>query len=82
MVSKPWSAVTRVTLYCVTLVVTLGSLAAYGEVIILRPPGSANAFMFVAVPPASWVFMTMVVPVAAWVSGKRSRREAGAGPGS
>jgi len=62
IVSKCWSAVTRTALYCVTLVVTLGSLATYGELVVIRPPGSANAFLFVAVPPASWVFMTIVVP--------------------
>jgi len=39
MVSKRWSLVTRATLYCVTLVVTLGSLAIYGELVVLRPPG-------------------------------------------
>ena len=78
IVSKCWSAVTRTALYCVTLVVTLGSLATYGELVVIRPPGSANAFLFVAVPPASWVFMTIVVPMAALVSRRLSRRSAGA----
>jgi len=77
MVSKRWSVVTRATLYGVTFVVTLGSLAVYGEILVLRPPGSANAFLFVAVPPASWVFMTIVVPMAAFISGRLSRRGAG-----
>jgi len=78
MVSKRWSLVTRATLYCVTLVVTLGSLAIYGELVVLRPPGSPNAFLFVVVPPASWVFMTIVVPMAALISRRLSRRGAGA----
>jgi hypothetical protein len=77
MVSKRWSVVTRATLYCVTLVVTLGSLAIYGELVVLRPPGSANAFLFVVVPPASWVFMTIVVPMAALISRRLSRQGAG-----
>ena len=42
MVSKRWSVLTRATLYCVTLVITLGSLAIYGELVVLRPAGSAN----------------------------------------
>jgi len=77
-VSRRWSAVTRVTLYGVTLLVTLGSLAIYGELINLRPPGSANAFLFVAVPPASWMFMTIVVSIAALISRRSSQQGAGA----
>ena len=74
MVSKLWSVVTRVTLYCVTLVITLGSLAIYGELVDLRPPGSANAFLFVAVPPITLLLITIVVPMAAFMSGRSSRQ--------
>ena len=74
MVSKRWSVVTRVTLYCVTLVITLGSLAIYGELVDLRPPGSANTFLFVAVPPITLLLITIVVPMAAFMSGRSSRR--------
>ena len=63
--------VTRATLYCVTLLVTLGSLAIYGG-LIARPAGSANAFMFVVVPPASWLLVAIVVPLAALISRRRS----------
>jgi hypothetical protein len=76
-VSKRWSVLTRATLYCVTLVITLGSLAIYGELVVVKPPGSANAFLFVVVPPASWVLMTIVVPMIALISGRLSRRGAG-----
>jgi len=78
IVSKGWPVLTRATLYCVTLVVTLCSLATYGELVVVRPRGSANAFLFVAVPPASWVFMTIIVTMAALISRIRSRQ--GAGP--
>jgi hypothetical protein len=78
MVSKGWSVLTRATLYCVTLVITLGSLAIYGDVVVVAPAGSANAFRFVVVPPASWLLMTIVVPIAALISGMLSRRGAGA----
>ena len=64
-VSKRWSALTRGTLYYVTLIVTLGSLATYGEWVHLKPPGSANAFLWVIVPPASLVFLTLIVGTAA-----------------
>src|SRR5260370_38079839 len=46
MTSKRWSATARATLYCVTLVVTLGSLAIYGPVV-LPPPRPPRAFVSV-----------------------------------
>ena len=78
MVSKRWSVLTRATLYCVTLVITLGSLAIYGELVVVKPPGSANAFLFVVVPPGSWLLLAIVVPTAAFISRSRSHRGAGA----
>ena len=72
-VSKRWSAVTRATLHCVMLIVSLGSLAIYGEWIDVRPAGSANAFLFVIVPPVSLIFIAIVVPITAFISGRLSR---------
>ncbi|MEK6284282.1 MAG: hypothetical protein AABO57_00910 [Acidobacteriota bacterium] len=77
IVSKRWSVLTRATLYCVTLVITLGSLAIYGGVV-LPPAGSPHAFVFVVVPPGSWLLMAIVVPIAAFISRRRSHRGAGA----
>jgi hypothetical protein len=77
LVSKRWKVPTRAALYCVTLVVTLASLAFYGK-LVLPPPGSPRAFVFVAVPPASWLLMTIVVSIAALISRRRSQRGAGA----
>ena len=77
MVSKRWPLLTRATLYCVTLVITLGSLAIYGNVV-LPPKGSPRAFVFVIVPPGSWLLMATVVPIAALMSRRRSHRGPGA----
>jgi hypothetical protein len=77
IVSKRRPVLTRATLYCVTLVLTLGSLAAYGG-LVLPPAGSARAFVFVAVPPISWLLMAIVVPMAEWISRRRSHRGTGA----
>lgn len=75
MVSKRWSAFTRATLYCVMLIVTLGSLALYGDVVWrLR---SQPAFMFLVVPLGSWLLMMIVVPIPGLISGRLSRRGAG-----
>lgn len=77
LVAKRWSVPTRATLYGVTLLIALGSLAIYGGVV-SPPAGSPGAFVFVAVPPGSWLLMTIVVPIAAWISRRLSRRGAGA----
>jgi hypothetical protein len=74
--SKSWSVITRTTLYGVMLIITLGSLALYGDVV-LRPRPQP-AFRFLAVPLGSWLLMTIVVPIAAIISGRLSRRGAGA----
>jgi len=75
MVSKRWSVITRATLYGVMLILTLGSLALYGEGV-LRPR-QQPAFRFLVVPLGSWLLLTIVVPIAALIAG-RSRRETGA----
>src|SRR5213593_1516455 len=56
MVSKRWSVPTRATLYGVTLAITLGTLAIYGNVV-LPPAGSPRAFVFVIVPPGCWLLI-------------------------
>ena len=77
MVSKRWSVLIRVTLYTVMLVLTVGSLALYGDVA-LGPPRTKAAFVFVVVPAASWLLIAIVVPIAALISGRPSRRGDGA----
>ena len=77
VVSKRWPVLIQAALCCVTLVITLGSLVFYGK-LVLPPAGSPRAFVFVAVPPASWLLMTIVVSIAALISRRRSHR--GAGP--
>ena len=77
MVSKRWTVLTRATLYCVTLVITLGSLAIYGGVV-LTSAGSPRAFVFVVVPAGSWLLMAIVVPIAALISRRLSHQAAGA----
>ena len=74
MVSQHWPVITRATLYGVMLILTLGSLALYGDVV-LRPRPQP-AFRFLVVPLGSWLLMTIVVPIAALISGRLSRRGA------
>ena len=74
IVSKRWSVPTRATLYGVMLIIALGSLAFYGDVV--WRPRPQPAFMFLVVPLGSWLLMTIVVPIAALVSGRLLRRGA------
>ncbi len=75
LVAKRWSFLTRATLYCVTLVITLGSLAVYAGRV-SPPKGSSRGFVFVIVAPASWLILAIAVPIAALISRRRSRRAA------
>ena len=77
VVSKSWSVPTRATLYGVMLVVTLGSLAIYGDDALGHRRPQA-AFVYVIVPPASWLLVAIVVPMAALISRRQSRRVDGA----
>jgi dienelactone hydrolase len=77
-VSIRWPAVTRATLHGVTLVITLVSLVIYLEQAVLRPVGSANAFFFVLVPPASFLLATVSVSIPALMSGRRVFKAFGA----
>jgi hypothetical protein len=72
VVSKRWPFLTRVTLYSLTLMLTLGSLMSYSGA--LSPLGTKPAFVFLVVPLVSWLLMAIVIPVAASVSRRRSRR--------
>ncbi len=77
VVSKRWSVLTRTALYSVMLVVTLGSLAIYGDDALGHRRPQA-AFVWVVVPPASWLLIAIVVPIAALISSRLSRRNDGA----
>jgi hypothetical protein len=73
IISKDWSVLTRTTLYWVMLVLTVSSLAIYGDVA-LGPPRPKTAFAFVVVPPASWLLIAIAISIAALISRRRERR--------
>ncbi len=73
IVSKDWSVLTRATLYGVILVLTVSSLAIYGDVA-LGPPRRKTAFAFVVVPPASWLLIAIATSLATLISRRRSLR--------
>jgi hypothetical protein len=73
IVSKDWAMLTRTTLYAVILVLTVSSLAIYGDVA-LGPPRAKTAFAFVVVPPLSWLLIAITISIAALISHGRSTR--------
>jgi len=77
VVSRSWPVLTRVALYGVTLVITLGSLAIYG-VVAFGPPRPKPAFAFLVVPLVSWLLIVIVVRAAAFISGRLSRHSGAA----
>jgi hypothetical protein len=72
IVSTRWPALTRATLYAAAVAVTAGSLTLYG--LVHRPAGTANAFMYVVVPPLSLAVLALTVALAALKTRRRARR--------
>jgi hypothetical protein len=70
--SGRWSVLTRKALYTVMLIVTVVTMALYGYVV-LRPPKSTGAFMFVIVPPLSCLFSITTILVSGLLSGRSSK---------
>jgi len=73
LTSKRWSVLTRAVVYCLTLVIALGSLAVYGGVV-PPPAGSPRAFVYVVIPLASWLLIAVIVLMAALIPGRLPRR--------
>jgi hypothetical protein len=67
--SKKWSVLTRATLYCMMLVVALGSLVIYGHDAV-RPRLAQAAFVYVIVPPASCLLIASALAITALLSGR------------
>jgi hypothetical protein len=70
VVSPRWSTMTRATLYGVTLVIALCTLAIYGY-LAFTPQAKTPTAVFVLVPPASWLLTTVAVSMAALISRRR-----------
>jgi hypothetical protein len=71
--SKRWPVLTRATLHGLMLVITLGSLAIYGNVA-FGPPRPKPAFLFLVVPLGSWLLIAIAISIAGLISGTLSRR--------
>ena len=63
--SRGWSRAAQATLYIVTLIVSLASLAIYAGVAV-TPPRPRPASTFLLVPLASWMLMLVVAAATAF----------------
>jgi hypothetical protein len=61
VISKSWSVLCRSALYCLIVVLTLGSLLCYSGVLNLR--GTKPAFVFLVVPLISWLLLFILIPI-------------------
>lgn len=75
--SKGWPVPTRATLYWAMLVLSLGSLAIYANLIDVKPASASAAFRFVLVPPLSGLLLLGALGIAALLSRTSSRRGTG-----
>jgi hypothetical protein len=76
-VSQRWPVLTRATLNVTMLVLTLGSLAIYGDVAFGHPRAKIG-FVFLMVPLASWLLLALVVAMAWFIFSRLSGRGKGA----
>jgi hypothetical protein len=71
--SKRWAALTQATLCIVLVVLTMGSLAIYGDVAFGYTKAKVG-FIFLVVPLASWLITAVAVATAALIFGRQSHR--------
>ena len=69
--TKSWSYLTRVTIYILTLFISLFSLISYSGVLGLNP--TKPAFIYLIVPFISWMLIVIVLSTAL-LSNRRSKR--------
>jgi hypothetical protein len=72
-ISRPWSALTRITVYWLMLVISAGCLVSYSG--LLSPPGAKPAFVFLITPLLAWLLIVTAIPIAASVSRRKQRSD-------
>jgi biotin transporter BioY len=67
-ISKRWTVLTRVTLYWLMIVLTIGSLISYSGA--FSPLVTKPAFKFLVIPFISWLLIVTVIPIVSRLSNK------------
>ena len=71
-VAKRWAPSTQTALYWVTLLVTVASIAIYADDAVAHRTAHP-AFVYVAVPPASWLASAIAFGVGAWMARRKQK---------
>jgi hypothetical protein len=71
-VAKCWAPSTQTALYWVTLLVTVASIAIYADDAVAHRTAHP-AFVYVAVPPASWLASAIAFGVGAWMARRKQK---------
>jgi hypothetical protein len=72
VVAKRWAPSTQTALYWVTLLVTVASIAIYADNAVAHRTAHP-AFVYVAIPPASWLASAVALGVGAWIARKKQK---------
>ena len=72
VISKSWSVFARSALYCLVVVLTLGSLLYYGGVLSFH--GAKPAFAFLFFPFISWILLVILILLIERFSGRLSNK--------
>lgn len=72
VVAKRWALSTQTALYWGTLLVTVASIATYADDAVAHRTAHA-AFVYVAVPPASWLASAVALGVGAWIARRKQK---------
>ena len=70
--AKHWAPSTQAALYWVTLLVTVASIAIYADDAVVHRTAHP-AFVYVAVPPASWLASAVALGVGAWIARRKQK---------
>jgi len=72
VVAKRWAPSTQTALYWVTLLVTVASIAIYADDAVAHRT-THPAFVYVAVPPASWLASAVALGGGAWIAKRKQK---------
>jgi len=72
VVAKRWAPSTKAALYWVTVLVTVASIVIYADDAVAHRTAHP-AFVYVAVPPASWLVSAVAIGLGAWIARRKQK---------